>query len=153
MGTIAIAITQTASPIRRHHRQRETVIGLGLNRIGRIAHVPNTPQMRGMIEKVNHLVRVIAHLKVLSRRRFEALAGYTRSPGTVQFIEEIEWYTTHDERLIGMLVRDRFDDDYGWIILGRDERLRFRAIEVNSSLPTPAAARKQLFKHMARQYE
>ena len=53
-----IEIEQTGSPIRRHHRQRATLIGLGLNRIGRVAHVPDTPQTRGMIAKVKHLIRV-----------------------------------------------------------------------------------------------
>jgi large subunit ribosomal protein L30 len=54
-----IKIEQTGSPIRRHHTQRETLIGLGLNRIGRVAQVPDTPQTRGMIAKVRHLVRVV----------------------------------------------------------------------------------------------
>ena len=55
----SIKIEQTGSPIRRHHTQRETLIGLGLNRIGRVAQVPDTPQTRGMIAKVQHLVRVV----------------------------------------------------------------------------------------------
>ena len=54
-----LKIEQTGSPIRCHHSQRETLIGLGLNRIGRVAHLPDTPQVRGMIRKVQHLVRVI----------------------------------------------------------------------------------------------
>jgi len=54
-----IKVEQTGSPIRRHHTQRETLIGLGLNRIGRVAQVPDTPQIRGMIAKVKHLVRVV----------------------------------------------------------------------------------------------
>jgi len=54
-----IKIEQTGSPIRRHSRQRETLIGLGLNRIGRVADVPDTPQTRGMIAKVRHIVRVV----------------------------------------------------------------------------------------------
>ena len=54
-----IKVEQTGSAIRRHHGQRETLIGLGLNRIGRIAEVPDTPASRGMIEKVKHLVRVV----------------------------------------------------------------------------------------------
>ena len=54
-----IKIEQTGSPIRRHHTQRKTLIGLGLNRIGRVAAVPDTPQTRGMIAKVRHLVRVV----------------------------------------------------------------------------------------------
>jgi large subunit ribosomal protein L30 len=54
-----IKIEQTGSPIRRHHTQRATLIGLGLNRIGRIAQVPDTPAIRGMLTKVRHLVRVV----------------------------------------------------------------------------------------------
>lgn len=53
-----IKIQQIGSPIRRHHSQRATLIGLKLNRIGRIAEVPDTPQARGMIAKVRHLLRV-----------------------------------------------------------------------------------------------
>jgi len=54
-----IKIKQTGSPIRRHHTQRETLVGLGLNRIGRVAELPDTPATRGMIAKVKHLVRVV----------------------------------------------------------------------------------------------
>ena len=54
-----IKIEQVGSPIRRHHSQRATLVGLGLNRIGRVAQVPDTPQIRGMLSKVKHLVRVI----------------------------------------------------------------------------------------------
>lgn len=53
-----IEIEQIGSPIRRHHSQRATLIGLGLNRIGRVAWVPDTPASRGMIAKVRHLVRI-----------------------------------------------------------------------------------------------
>ena len=55
----SIKIKQIGSAIRRHHTQRETLIGLGLNRIGRVAEVPDTPQMRGMIAKVKHLLQVV----------------------------------------------------------------------------------------------
>jgi large subunit ribosomal protein L30 len=54
-----IKIEQTGSPIRRHHVQRETLIGLGLNRIGRVSQMPDTPQTRGMIARVRHLVRLV----------------------------------------------------------------------------------------------
>ena len=54
-----IKVKQTGSAIRRHHTQRETLIGLGLIRIGRIVELPDTPQTRGMIAKVKHLVRVV----------------------------------------------------------------------------------------------
>jgi large subunit ribosomal protein L30 len=54
-----IKIEQTGSPIRRHHSQRATLIGLGLNGIGRVSELPDTPQTRGMLSKVKHLVRVV----------------------------------------------------------------------------------------------
>jgi large subunit ribosomal protein L30 len=54
-----IKVEQTGSAIRRQHDQRETLIGLGLNRIGRVAELPDTPSTRGMIAKVAHLVRVV----------------------------------------------------------------------------------------------
>ncbi len=57
--TNKVIIEQTGSPIRRHRSQRATLIGLGLDRIGRISEVPDTPQTRGMLLKVKHLVRIV----------------------------------------------------------------------------------------------
>jgi large subunit ribosomal protein L30 len=54
-----IMVVQTGSPIRRHHTQRETLIGLGLNGIRRGRLLPDTPEIRGMIRKVSHLVHVL----------------------------------------------------------------------------------------------
>jgi large subunit ribosomal protein L30 len=54
-----IKVEQTASPSRRHHSQRETLVGLRLNKIGRVSELPDTPATRGMIAKVHHLVRVV----------------------------------------------------------------------------------------------
>jgi large subunit ribosomal protein L30 len=53
-----IRVTQTASPIGRHRRQRANLIGLGLNKIGRSRIQPDTPTVRGRIAQVHHLVRV-----------------------------------------------------------------------------------------------
>ncbi|WP_031336309.1 50S ribosomal protein L30 [Rhodopseudomonas sp. B29] len=54
-----IKVEQIGSPIRRHHSQRETLIGLKLNKIGRVTELQDTPEVRGMIAKVQHLVRVV----------------------------------------------------------------------------------------------
>jgi large subunit ribosomal protein L30 len=54
-----IKIEQTGSAMRRHHSQRETLIGLKLNKIGRVSELKDTPEVRGMINKVRHLVRVV----------------------------------------------------------------------------------------------
>jgi large subunit ribosomal protein L30 len=55
-----ITVVQTGSPIGRPGSQRATLIGLGLNKIGRKAAHKDTPAVRGMIAKVKHLVRVEA---------------------------------------------------------------------------------------------
>lgn len=57
--TKTIKVQQTGSPQRRHRIQRQTLIGLGLNKIGRVRELPDTPMTRGMINKVKHLVRVM----------------------------------------------------------------------------------------------
>ena len=54
-----VTIKQVGSPMRRHHSQRETLVGLKLNKIGRVAELVDTPQTRGMIAKVAHLVEVL----------------------------------------------------------------------------------------------
>jgi large subunit ribosomal protein L30 len=54
-----IKVEQIGSPMRREHTQRETLVGLGLNKIGRNRELPDTPMTRGMIDKVKHLVRVV----------------------------------------------------------------------------------------------
>jgi large subunit ribosomal protein L30 len=54
-----VTIEQIGSPLRRHHTQRETLVGLRLNKIGRVSQLVDTPQTRGLIAKVAHLVRVV----------------------------------------------------------------------------------------------
>ena len=53
-----IIVTQKKSPIGRQSYQRKTLIGLGLNKIGRSKKLDDTPSIRGMIGKVKHLVEV-----------------------------------------------------------------------------------------------
>ena len=57
-GKRTIKITQTGSPIGRPENQRATLIGLGLNKRHRTRVLEDTPEVRGMLEKVKHLVRV-----------------------------------------------------------------------------------------------
>ena len=54
-----IKVEQIGSAIRRHHSQRATLVGLKLNKIGRISELQDTPEVRGMIAKVPHLVRIV----------------------------------------------------------------------------------------------
>ncbi|WNJ98197.1 50S ribosomal protein L30 [Thalassospiraceae bacterium LMO-JJ14] len=53
-----VTVTQTRSPIGRQSDQRATLKGLGLNRINRTRTLEDTSAVRGMIDKVKHLVRV-----------------------------------------------------------------------------------------------
>ena len=54
-----VTVRQVGSPIRRKADQRATLVGLGLNRIGREATLEDTPSVRGMIAKVRHMVEVV----------------------------------------------------------------------------------------------
>ncbi len=54
-----VTVVQTGSPIRRTKDQRATLVGLGLNRLGRKSTLEDTPAVRGMIAKVHHLVQVV----------------------------------------------------------------------------------------------
>ena len=50
---------QVGSPIRRRSDQRDTLIGLGLNRLNKVRELEDTPAVRGMVRKVQHLVQII----------------------------------------------------------------------------------------------
>ncbi|MFS2318049.1 50S ribosomal protein L30 [Maricaulis sp. D1M11] len=59
MANKTIKVRQTGSPIRRPEDQRATLIGLGLNKIGRERVLEDTPSVRGMIAKVSHMVEIV----------------------------------------------------------------------------------------------
>jgi large subunit ribosomal protein L30 len=54
-----ITVEQVGSPIRRPAIQRQTLVGLGLNKMRRRRTLPDTPAVRGMVAKVSHLVRIV----------------------------------------------------------------------------------------------
>ena len=54
-----VSVEQIGSPIRRPAIQRQTLIGLGLNKMHRVRTLEDTPSVRGMIRAVQHLVRVV----------------------------------------------------------------------------------------------
>jgi large subunit ribosomal protein L30 len=59
MADKTVTVEQIGSPIRRESSQRQTLIGLGLNKLHRRRTLEDTPAVRGMIAKVHHLVRVV----------------------------------------------------------------------------------------------
>ena len=58
-----IKIKQVGSPIRRTKDQRATLIGLGLNKMHRVSELEDTPAVRGMIQKVRHMVDQVRSVK------------------------------------------------------------------------------------------
>jgi large subunit ribosomal protein L30 len=60
MAQAKVTVRQTGSPIRRTKDQRATLRGLGLDRVGRVSTLEDTPSVRGMIAKVAHMVEVVS---------------------------------------------------------------------------------------------
>ena len=54
-----IVVKQIGSPIRRPQKQRQTLIGLGLNKMHKTRELEDTPAVRGMVNKISHLVAII----------------------------------------------------------------------------------------------
>ncbi|MEW7008374.1 MULTISPECIES: 50S ribosomal protein L30 [unclassified Lentilitoribacter] len=54
-----VTIEQTGSPLRRPNVQRQTLVGLGLNKMHRRSTLEDTPAVRGMIARVSHMVRIV----------------------------------------------------------------------------------------------
>ena len=59
MADKTVTVKQIGSPIRREKSQRATLVGLGLNKMHRTRTLKDTPQVRGMINKIPHLVTLI----------------------------------------------------------------------------------------------
>ncbi|MDX2204489.1 MAG: 50S ribosomal protein L30 [Hyphomicrobiaceae bacterium] len=54
-----VTVKQVASPARRPKVQQDTLIGLGLNKLNRQRTLEDTPAVRGMINKVRHLIEIV----------------------------------------------------------------------------------------------
>ena len=54
-----IVVKQIGSPIRRPAKQRQTLVGLGLNKMHKTRELEDTPSVRGMVRKIPHLVEII----------------------------------------------------------------------------------------------
>ena len=86
--------------------------------------------------------------KILTKPRFEALA-FSRQPAIKNYCDEREWYSDQDENVLGVITWDKIDHDWGYVVLGRDERDLFRAIEVEVSVPDIETARSKLFMRLS----
>ena len=79
-------------------------------------------------------------IKRIDSKRFEALAGHSRSPAAAYVSKELDWFANDDESLIATLLVDLIDKDYVGVVLGRDEYGRYRCVDVESSIRSPEAA-------------
>ena len=68
-------------------------------------------------------------MRKISKRQFDAYC-YARQPAILALAEEVDWYEAENKKLLAVVTRDKTDDDFGSVILGRDARKLFRAIEV-----------------------
>lgn len=88
-------------------------------------------------------------MREISKLRFEALAGYARNPQAVLFAEEIAFFEDEAGTVVGMLIRDRSDNDFAGMAFGRDKKLRFRWISMTDFVAAPEQARDALAVLMA----
>lgn len=87
-------------------------------------------------------------IRELDSKRFNALAGHSRSPSADFISKELSWYSNQDESLLGVLLLDLVDNDYAGIILVRDEVGQFRAFDTQVSMATREDAVAWLIKSM-----
>ncbi len=88
-------------------------------------------------------------VKPLTRERYDAYVGWTKAPIADFVATETEAFSSMDEALIGVVLLDHSDEDFGFVVLGRDERKRFRAIDVAATFArSHQEARLALFEAM-----
>ena len=75
-------------------------------------------------------------MKQISLLRFNALAGYARHPISRIMAEEIGWFEHESGSVVGTVIRDRQDGDFGAIVMAQDRKLRFRAVNMSEFYPT-----------------
>jgi len=81
----------------------------------------------------------------ISGERFNAFVSWTRVPIAKQMSQELEWFSDLEGRVLGVVALDYTDKDFLFVSLGRDEKGRFRAIDVKVSYPSLSDARRDLF--------
>lgn len=82
-------------------------------------------------------------VEAIAKEHFQELCGFAvRESNSI--VEEHGWFSDESSSLLGVVVRDKADNDWGFVILGRDEYFQFRAIEMRASLPTRDQVRVEL---------
>jgi hypothetical protein len=89
-------------------------------------------------------------IQPISKLRFDALAGYVRRLGAYVVGEELAWYEHPSARVLGTLIRDVADDDFGGIIMGPDGNGVFRCVDITPFSASPQIALGRLTFDMER---
>jgi hypothetical protein len=88
-------------------------------------------------------------IKKISEEEYNSFEP-ARGPSASETGEELEWYTTASQNEIGMVVRDKIDDDYLYVVQGPDQSAEFRAIDLEGSIPDRDKAREKLFSSLTK---
>lgn len=100
-----------------------------------------------MAKRLPRHPRIAVH--AIKRDEFRAVTGFVTEPSH-PIIEEQGWFGDESESFLGVVTRDKVDDDWGYVVLARDKEFTFRAIETEVSLKTRDEARMKLQLHIAR---
>jgi hypothetical protein len=84
----------------------------------------------------------------ISKLRFNALAGYSRQPYAEVLSEELAWFEHRMVPVLGVLLLDRSDADFGGVIVGKDQSGRYRCIDINGWYERPDTAQIKLMDCM-----
>lgn len=80
-------------------------------------------------------------IKSITKKKFDAYVLHTRNPIISDIAEELEWYSTEDETILGVILLDLIDKDFSAVALGPDESGKYRAFNLKASMATPEEAR------------
>lgn len=83
-------------------------------------------------------------MEEISRVRFDAIAGYARQPMSQVYGEEISYFEGPNSSIVGMVIRDRSDNDFSGILFGQDKKLRFRWTSMTDFFETKEEALEAL---------
>ena len=109
--------------------------------------------MRVRIRNCLSEIRKLRNIKQISIERFNAYVDWTRAPFADNFSSELDWYSDTNERVLGAVVFDNIDGDYGYVVLGRDKARRFRCIDLKVSMRNVGMARSRLKKALLKYSE
>ena len=84
----------------------------------------------------------------IPRDQFQGYCGFG-VVDTNPILEEHGWFADDTDSVLGVIIRDKIDDDWGYVVLGRDEHFAFRAIDTQAGLRTRDQARRELQTKMA----